>query len=120
MRSSDRSPLDQPCRHGSQVELSDVRVEPELTPQDVKIEVDRLTGDEAVALGRYLAGSVGRAHGRLMEASTREARRADLVPAGTATVVGPPRLWSRVVELLGIHESAHPDHCRRLARGIAA
>ena len=38
----------------------------ELMPQDLKLEVSRLTGDKAVALAAYLAGVVGKAHGRQM------------------------------------------------------
>jgi uncharacterized protein (DUF2252 family) len=37
----------------------------ELMPQDLKIEIDRLTRAEAMSLAHYLAGVVGRAHGRL-------------------------------------------------------
>ena len=44
----------------------------ELMPQDLKIEVERLTREEAVALAAYLATVVGRAHGRQMDKATRE------------------------------------------------
>src|ERR1700740_3338809 len=40
----------------------------ELMPQDLKIEIDRLSRQEAMDLARYLAGVVGRAHGRQMTA----------------------------------------------------
>jgi uncharacterized protein (DUF2252 family) len=43
----------------------------ELMPQDLKIEVDRLTQQEAMTMARYLAGVVGRAHGRQMDAAKR-------------------------------------------------
>ena len=36
----------------------------ELMPQDLKFELDRLTQEQAVAAARYLAGVVGKAHGR--------------------------------------------------------
>jgi hypothetical protein len=42
-------------------------------PQDLKIEIDRLTPKEAVNLARYLAGIVGRPHGRQMTSSKRRA-----------------------------------------------
>jgi len=92
----------------------------ELMPQDLKIEVERLSQDEAVELGRYLAGVVGRAHGRQMDPRTREAWRADLLKAHTSTLDAPSWLWSSVVELLAIHERAYLDHCRRFALAAAA
>ena len=39
----------------------------ELMPQDLKFDLDRLTQEEAVAAARYLAGVVGKAHGRQMD-----------------------------------------------------
>jgi uncharacterized protein (DUF2252 family) len=44
----------------------------ELMPQDLKIEVDRLTRKEAMALAAYLAAVVGWAHGRQMDKATRD------------------------------------------------
>jgi uncharacterized protein (DUF2252 family) len=57
----------------------------ELMPQDLKIEVDRLNREEAMSLAFYLAGVVGRAHGRQMNRATRnswllELARADSQP----------------------------------------
>src|SRR6202041_698513 len=43
----------------------------ELMPQDLKFDLDRLTQEQAVAAARYLAGVVGKAHGRQMDAKTR-------------------------------------------------
>ena len=87
----------------------------ELLPQDLKIEIDRLTREEAMALAAYLAGVVGRAHGRQMEKATRNAWRTELSSARTAVLDAPSWLWSSVVELLSIHEAAYLDHCRRFA-----
>jgi uncharacterized protein (DUF2252 family) len=87
----------------------------ELMPQDLKIEIDRLTSDEAMALAAYLAGVVGRAHGRQMEKATRNAWRAELSSARMAALDAPSWLWSSVVELLSIHEVAYLEHCRRFA-----
>jgi uncharacterized protein (DUF2252 family) len=92
----------------------------ELMPQDLKIEVGRLTGEEALKLAGYLAGVVGRAHGRQMEKATRDSWRADLAKAHTAKLDAPSWLWSSVVELLSIHEAAYLDHCRRYALADAA
>jgi uncharacterized protein (DUF2252 family) len=87
----------------------------ELMPQDLKLEVSQLSVEEARSLARYLAGVVGRAHGRQMDKPTREAWRSTLVDAGASTLDAPAWLWSDVVELLGIHEAAYLDHCRRYA-----
>ena len=38
----------------------------ELMPQDLKLEIDQLTRDEAVSVARYLASVVGKAHARQM------------------------------------------------------
>jgi uncharacterized protein (DUF2252 family) len=92
----------------------------ELMPQDLKIEVDRLTREEAMAVAAYLAGVVGRAHGRQMGAATRGAWRAELTKSRTATLDAPSWLWSSVVELMSIHEAADLDHCRRFALAHAA
>jgi uncharacterized protein (DUF2252 family) len=88
----------------------------ELMPQDLKIEVDRLTCEDAVTLSGYLAGVVGQAHGRQMDVTTRKAWRKDLAAARSATLDAPSWLWSSVVELISIHEAAYLDHCRRFAR----
>jgi uncharacterized protein (DUF2252 family) len=45
----------------------------EVMPQDLKIEINRLNRQEAMNPARYLAGVVGRAHGRQMKASQRRA-----------------------------------------------
>jgi uncharacterized protein (DUF2252 family) len=91
----------------------------ELTPQDLKIEVDRLTEDEAMALAAYLAGVVGRAHGRQMDAPARAAWRAELARARPGNLDAPSWLWSNVVELLSVHEAAYLEHCRRFALAAA-
>jgi hypothetical protein len=77
----------------------------ELMPQDLKIEVDRLTRGEATALARYLAGVVGRAHGRQMDGPTRKAWRAELGP-GARQGAGRP--------VLALVQRRRPD---RRARG---
>ena len=43
----------------------------ELMPQDLKLELDQLSRQEAVNAARYLAEVVGRAHVRQMDPSTR-------------------------------------------------
>jgi uncharacterized protein (DUF2252 family) len=92
----------------------------ELMPQDLKIEINRLSRQEAMDLARYLAGVVGRAHGRQMGSSQRRAWRADLDRTRQAGPEAPSWLWASVVELIGLHEAAYLDHCRRFALAKAA
>lgn len=92
----------------------------ELMPQDLKLEVGRLTQTEAMSLAAYLGGVVGVAHGRLMSAADRRRWRADLTRARSTTLDAPGWLWSSVVDLMGIHERAYLEHCRRHALGLGA
>ncbi len=92
----------------------------ELMPQDLKIEINRLSRQEAMDLARYLAGVVGRAHGRQMGSGQRRAWRADLAKNHKAALEAPSWLWASVVELISLHEAAYLDHCRRFALAKAA
>jgi uncharacterized protein (DUF2252 family) len=92
----------------------------ELMPQDLKIEIDRLTREEAMSIARYLAGVVGRAHGRQMDPSVRRAWSEDLARHHTASFDAPSWLWASVVEQIALHEAAYLDHCRRYALAGAA
>jgi uncharacterized protein (DUF2252 family) len=92
----------------------------ELMPQDLKLEVGRLTERKTVALAAYLAGVVGRAHGRQMTLETRAAWVKALTRARTRKLDAPTWLWSSVVSLLSIHEGAYLEHCRRFALAEAA
>jgi uncharacterized protein (DUF2252 family) len=92
----------------------------ELMPQDLKIEIGRLSPQAAISLAHYLAGVVGRAHGRQMTASERRTWRSDLAKSHKASLDAPSWLWSSVVELIGLHETAYLNHCRRFALPVAA
>ncbi len=92
----------------------------ELLPQDLKLEVGRLTEGKALALAAYLAAVVGKAHGRQMTKEIRASWLADLTRARTSTLDAPTWLWSSVVSLLSIHEGAYLEHCRRFALAHAA
>jgi uncharacterized protein (DUF2252 family) len=92
----------------------------ELMPQDLKLEVDHLTGKKAMALAAYLAGVVGKAHGRQMTGPQRAQWREELLKARSQTLDAPGWLWSSVVDLLGIHERAYLEHCRTYALSLAA
>jgi uncharacterized protein (DUF2252 family) len=87
----------------------------ELMPQDLKVEVDRITHDEAVTAARYLAGVIGKAHARQMDASTRQAFRSGLRRQETKRLNAPSWLWSSVVDLAAAHEAAYLEHCREFA-----
>ena len=78
----------------------------ELMPQDLKIEIDRLSQDDATSLAAYLAGVVGRAHGRQMDEFTRASLLKELDTARTTNLDAPSWLWSSVVDLLSVHEAA--------------
>jgi len=92
----------------------------ELMPQDLKIEVSRLSQEEAVSLANYLAGVVGRSHGRQMTPGQRRKWRSDLGKSHKASLDAPSWLWASVVELIGLHEAAYLEHCRRFALAAAA
>jgi uncharacterized protein (DUF2252 family) len=92
----------------------------ELMPQDLKIEIDRLTRPEAMNLARYLAGVVGRAHGRQMEQEERRSWLSHLAKNQKGNLEAPSWLWTSVVELLALHEAAYLEHCRRFALSAVA
>jgi uncharacterized protein (DUF2252 family) len=87
----------------------------ELMPQDLKVQVDRITHDEAVNAARYLAGVIGKAHARQMDAATRNAFRRGLRGQESKRLNAPSWLWSSVVELTAAHEAAYLEHCREFA-----
>src|SRR5450755_3813753 len=92
----------------------------ELMPQDLKIEINGLTREEAMRLAHYLAGVVGRSHGRQMEPGQRRAWRSDLKKYRQTSLEAPPWLWASVVELIALHEAAYLEHCRRSTAAEAA
>jgi uncharacterized protein (DUF2252 family) len=87
----------------------------ELMPQDLKLEIRTLDHQQATAIAAYLANIVGQAHGRQMDKPTRKAWRDTFTARNTRALDTPSWLWSSVVDLLAIHESAYLEHCRRFA-----
>lgn len=87
----------------------------ELMPQDLKLEIDQLTREEAVSAARYLASVVGRAHARQMDSPTRREFRSSLRARRGKRLDAPPWLWSSVVALAAAHEAAYLEHCRAYA-----
>lgn len=92
----------------------------ELRPQDLKLEIDRLTRDEAVEMAAFLAGVVGRAHAGQLEKAERKAWLKQLQQNRTQSLEAPNWLWLSVVELVAAHEAAYLNHCRRYAMRDAA
>lgn len=87
----------------------------ELLPQDLKLEMDQLTREQAVAAARFLAGVVGRAHVRQMDDDAQQKWQSELNRNRSKKVNAPSWLWSSVVELMAIHEVAYLEHCRQYA-----
>ena len=87
----------------------------ELMPQDLKLELQMFDDVEARATARALARIVGVAHARQLDEGTRKQWRQDLERSCTRNLDAPGWLWSSVVDLIGIHERAYLEHCRRFA-----
>jgi uncharacterized protein (DUF2252 family) len=84
----------------------------ELMPQDLKLEIDQLTREEAVRAARYLASVVGRAHARQMDDDTRSGWLKSLTTKHRKTRAAPSWLWTSVLDLVSSHEAAYLEHCR--------
>jgi uncharacterized protein (DUF2252 family) len=89
----------------------------ELAPQDLKLEVDQFSRQEAIKAARYLAHVVGKAHARQMTADQRATWRNVLNTPSTSDLDAPSWLWGSIVQLSAGHESAYLEHCRRYALG---
>jgi uncharacterized protein (DUF2252 family) len=87
----------------------------ELTPQDLKLEVDQFSHGEAVRAARHLAFVVGTAHARQMDAATRAEWLTMLEADRRGTLDTPSWLWESIVSLSGSHEAGYLDHCRKYA-----
>lgn len=87
----------------------------ELMPQDLKLEIDQLTRDEAVSAARYLAAVVGKAHARQMTPGMRRLWITELHRNRTKSLDAPGWMWRSVVELIANHETAYLENCRQYA-----
>lgn len=87
----------------------------ELLPQDLKLEIDQISHEEAVGAATFLAAVLGKAHGRQMDAPTRKRFLTDLKRRSSKRLDAPSWLWVSVVDLAGIHEVAYLEHCRQYA-----
>jgi uncharacterized protein (DUF2252 family) len=91
----------------------------ELLPQDLKIEIERLTIEDAMKAASFMAGVVGKAHARQMDQAARKAWTKELKHHRSKTLDAPSWLWSSVVALIGRHEVAYLEHCRKYANQTA-
>ncbi len=87
----------------------------ELLPQDLKLEIEQITRDEALKAARFLAFVVGVAHGRQMDAAARRMWRKDMHRGWSKGLDAPTWLWSSIVSLVASHEAAYLEHCRHYA-----
>lgn len=87
----------------------------ELLPQDLKIEIEQLTQSQACKAARYLGNVVGIAHARQMKGAERWQWKKTLLEHRSTDLDAPPWLWTSIVDLVGAHERAYLDHCRRFA-----
>ena len=87
----------------------------ELLPQDLKIEIDQLNMEQAKKAASFLAGVVGKAHARQMDKPMRVRWTKELERHRSKTLDAPNWLWSSVVALIGKHEVAYLEHCRKYA-----
>lgn len=87
----------------------------ELLPQDLKLEIEKLTQNEAIMAARYLGMVVGKAHASQMDVATRNSWQKELRRHRTKTLDAPSWLWISIVELITSHEGAYLEHCRKYA-----
>jgi uncharacterized protein (DUF2252 family) len=92
----------------------------ELLPQDLKLEVESLTREEALSVAEFLAYTVGLAHARQLNATERSSWLAELQRNRSKSLDAPSWLWNAVVDLVATHEAAYLEHCRRYALEQAA
>jgi uncharacterized protein (DUF2252 family) len=87
----------------------------ELLPQDLKLELGRLSRKEIIAAARFLSGVVGKAHSRQMEKSTRAEWISEVTRSRSKSLDAPSWLWTSIVELVSEHEASYLEHCRKYA-----
>jgi uncharacterized protein (DUF2252 family) len=85
----------------------------ELLPQDLKLEIDAISREEAMKAAYYLAMVVGVAHARQMSAPHRSKWLDELSRHRAASLDAPNWLWTSILELMASHEMAYLEHCRR-------
>jgi uncharacterized protein (DUF2252 family) len=87
----------------------------ELTPHDLKLEVEQFSRREAVRAADYLAYVLGQAHARQMDTDQRRDWHDHIVKRPDDQLDAPSWLWRSVVDLAAAHEAGYLEHCRRFA-----
>ena len=87
----------------------------ELLPQDLQLEIEHLTREEAMKAAWFLAAVVGQAHARQLDSAAKQKWMDELKRHRSAKLDAPSWLWSSIVELLVSHEGEYLEHCRRYA-----
>ena len=87
----------------------------ELLPQDLKLEVEMLNEREACATARALARLLGSSHARQLTPADRASWTKSIRAARSKKIHAPSWLWQALVDLVGVHERAYLEHCRRHA-----
>jgi uncharacterized protein (DUF2252 family) len=87
----------------------------ELLPQDLKLEIEQLSRQEAMDMAEYLARIIGRAHARQLPEADRKIWAAELQKNRSKSLDAPSWLWTSIVDLVSVHEAAYLNHCRRYA-----
>ena len=87
----------------------------ELSPQDLKLEVDQFSDSQAIKASHYLTLVVGKAHARQMDGTARREWAAVLEVDRRGMIDTPTWLWESIVSLAGSHEAGYLDHCRHYA-----
>jgi uncharacterized protein (DUF2252 family) len=90
----------------------------ELLPQDLKLDIGRLSTGEALMAAAYMSTVVGFGHARQMDSSTRTSWQKELSSHPSKELDAPSWLWSNVVGLLVDHERTYLEHCRRYASDV--
>jgi len=90
----------------------------ELSPHDLKLEINQFGCNEAMLAARFLGRIVGKAHARQMDVSARKNWRRQLLNGHSKTLDVPTWLGTSVVELVGGHEQDYLEHCRRFAKNL--
>lgn len=86
----------------------------ELRPQDLKLELESMSREEAVAAANFLAAVVGRSHARQISAAEKKEWKV-VLGRQSKSLDAPSWLWTSVVDLISSHETAYLEHCRRYA-----
>jgi uncharacterized protein (DUF2252 family) len=87
----------------------------ELLPQDLKVELDQIDAGDARRVAYYFGKVVGRAHRRQMDGEATRSWLAELSAHRTKNLEAPSWLWTALLQLVGLHEHAYLEHCRRYA-----